>query len=129
MQVEGQLSRLSQRFSRSSQPVMHLCKQCQGLRFNKLRSGQPYSHGSLAEVKASAKAGCRLCNLLKDFDPLQPPKFVKLQLYGVRKRLTRREKDYLVEEGDIENIGVRDAIVSSAEEPFYLQLALFTDKG
>ena len=66
---------------------------------------------------------------MKDFDSLSPPQLARLNLYGVRKRLSSREKDYLVEEGDIENIGVRDAMETSEGQPFYLQLALYADKG
>jgi hypothetical protein len=71
---------------------------------------------------------------LRTFNPLQPPQFAKLRLYGVRKRLSSREKDYLVEEGDIKNISVREIddaykLKESADDPFFLQLALYTDKG
>lgn len=128
-------SRISDRFSRFRQPLSRttsssqLCNYCLGLRFNHLRSGQHYSHGTLAEVIASAEAGCRLCNILKEFDSLLPPQLARLNLYGIRKSLSCREKDYLVEEGDVENIGVRDAMETAEGQPFYMQLALYADKG
>lgn len=105
-----------------------LCQICQGLRFDDLRSGKTYTHSKPEEIVASARAGCPLCSLLSQYFDLEPAS-LRIQLYGIRRRLSNQEKASLVEEGDIEALGVRNGYDRDMDNPFVHKLALYTPHG
>lgn len=109
-------------------PEPTLCESCQLLRFQPLRKGELHSHSNSTWITSSAKAGCRLCGLLLEYFDLGPPN-QPIRFSGIRKRLSVQEKACLVEEGDIEALGVFNGYDRDFENPFAHKLALYTTYG
>jgi len=75
-----------------------------------------------------AQAGCPLrALLLQNFD-LEPAN-LNIRLYGIRRSLSIREKASLVEEWDIEAIGVLNGYDRDRNSLFAHELALYTPPG
>jgi hypothetical protein len=110
----------------SSPPA--LCDFCQLLRFQPLREGQHYRHGKPDEVTIRAQSGCPLCTLIAENFDLGPSN-IPIRLSGIRKKLSPQEKASLVEEGDIEALGVLNGYDRELENPFAHKLALYTNHG
>jgi hypothetical protein len=111
-----------------SSPPPIVCGHCQLLRFQLLREGNVHYHGTPEQITISAQAGCPLCSLLLENFDLGPPN-VPIRLSGVRRKLSLQEKASLVEEGDIEALGVFNGYDRDTENPFAHKLALYTPHG
>ena len=109
-------------------PRSTLCQLCQYLRFQPLREGKVHFHGKPGEINESASSGCPLCSLIVENFDLGPPN-IPVRLTGIRKQLSLQEKASLVEEGDIEALGVFNGFDRELENPLAHKLALYTTHG
>jgi hypothetical protein len=98
------------------------------LRFQPLREGNIHYHGAPEQINTSAQAGCPLCGILIEYFDLGPPN-IPIRLSGIRRKLSLQEKAALVEEGDIEALGVFNGYDRNAENPFAHKLALYMTHG
>lgn len=131
----SRFDRLSKRLEKSTSSLglnlstrPHLCQICQGVRFSILRSNECYTHGKRDDIVTAAQAGCPLCALLLQNFDLEPAN-LNIRLYGIRRSLSIQEKASLVEEGDIEAIGVLNGYDRDRNNPFAHKLALYTPPG
>jgi hypothetical protein len=111
-----------------------LCKLCQGLTFKALRSGDGYPHHQeISQLWQAAEAGCPLCSLISQVFERPEHALVSgstISLTGVSKELSRRERSFGVQCGDIQALGII-VNIPGRDRPVKLttKLMLTTEQG